>query len=186
MAHRWHYSDWEERRKRQDPIVILKGIGLGEGESFIDIGSGNGFFSIHAARIVGEEGKVYAVDANPDAIEFLEKRATEERMDNVIAKVGRAEDSVLCEGCGDIVFFAEVLHDFQDQEKVLGNAFKMLKPGGRVVNLDWKKEHAELGPPYHIRFSEETAQDLLKTAGFEIDSVEELDAHHYIIMGRKQ
>lgn len=186
MAHRWHYSDWEERKKRQDPVEILSRIGLGEGETFIDLGSGDGFFSLQAARMVGEGGKVYAVDANSDAIKFLQKKASEEKLENVIAKISVAEESVLCDQCGDLVFFAQVLHDFQDQAKVLKNAFEMLKPGGRVVNLDWKKEHAELGPPYDIRFSEDTAQDLLTEAGFEIDSVEELDEHHYIIMGHKQ
>ncbi len=185
MAHRWHYADWEERRKRLDPQMVMGEIGLEEGEVLIDLGSGNGFFSIPAARIAGEKGRIYSIDANPDAIQFLRGKAFEENLGNVIATVGRAEETIPCEGCGDVVFFAEVLHDFQDQTMVLENAFRMLKPGGKVVNLDWKKERGEMGPPYHIRFSEQKVINLLTGAGFVMDSVEEFDAHHYIIKAHR-
>jgi ubiquinone/menaquinone biosynthesis C-methylase UbiE len=93
-----------------------------------------------------------------------------------------AEQTVFCDSCADIVFFGIVLHDFGDTSKVLSNAKKMLKPTGRLINLDWKKEPMRLGPPLQIRFNEEEASNLIVKAGFRIDEIREEGLYHYIIV----
>ena len=70
---------------------------------------------------------------------MLREKAEGEGLGNLILKVGRAEDTVLCPACADIVFFGIVLHDFEEPARVLVSATKMLKPTGRLVKLDWKK-----------------------------------------------
>jgi ubiquinone/menaquinone biosynthesis C-methylase UbiE len=95
---------------------------------------------------------------------------------------GKAEDLLSCEGCADIVFFGIVLHDFENPLKVLANAHAMLKPTGKLVDLDWKKEPTEIGPPLNIRFSEEQANQLLTTSGFHTQLVLKSGLYHYIIM----
>jgi len=87
--------------------------------------------------------------------------------------LGRAEDTVFCEACADIVFFGMVLHDFSDPAKVLRNAGRMLKADGRLVDLDWKKEPMELGPPTGIRFSEEEAIRRIEAARFRTEAVKD-------------
>lgn len=177
----WTYHDEEERRRWQDPEKILKGIGLGSGDFFFDIGCGEGFFTIPAARIVGPEGRVYAVDTNDQAIEKLRGKAKAERLDNIVLSVQEGEESLFCEDCGDFVFFGIVLHDFRDPLKVLQNSKQMLKQGGKLVNLDWKKEQMENGPPFEKRFSEEKAAELIRSAGFRIESVKDSGSRHYVI-----
>jgi len=180
-AHRSFHDD-EKRRRWQNPEEILSAIGVTPGSVFIDIGCGSGFFTVPAARLVGNHGKVYALDMSWNAVALLKERAAAEGLRNIVAEVGLAEDRLFCEACGDIVFFGIVLHDFDDPEKVLMNAGKMLKPAGRLVDLDWQKKLMELGPPLAVRFSEEQAIRRIRGAGLQIDSVENSGLYHYLIV----
>ncbi len=95
---------------------------------FADIGCGDGYFTILAAKKVGEKGKVYAVDVDPSAIAKLNNKAKTEGLKNITAKIGEAEETVFCKKCVDFVFYSMVLHDFNDPAKVLQNAKQMIKP----------------------------------------------------------
>ncbi|MBD3207512.1 methyltransferase domain-containing protein, partial [Candidatus Bathyarchaeota archaeon] len=92
------YEKEKDRRNWQNPEDTLKRIGLGEGHHFADIGCGYGFFSIPAAKIVGEKGKVYAVDKNPEAISIVKKRLNKESL-NAELVTGMAEETLFCEKC---------------------------------------------------------------------------------------
>ncbi len=179
-----HHPDEEERRRWQNPEAILADIGLRPGLTFLDIGCGDGFFALPAARLVGEGGKVCGVDTNGEAISRLREQAAAEGLLNLNLEVGKAEDTVLCQECADIVFFGIDLHDFSEPDRVLMNARKMLKPAGRLVDLDWKKESMEIGPPLRIRFSEEDAVSLIEGAGFQVETVKEVKPYHYLIIAR--
>ena len=135
---------------------------------FMDIGCGDGFFSILAAKKVGANGKVYAVDTDASAIEKLKQKAKMEGLKNINAKVCKAEDTVFCTQCADFIFYSMDLHDFADPAKVLKNAKQMIKPNGQLIDLDWKKIDMPFGPPVAIRFSEEKAVGLMRSAGFAV------------------
>lgn len=182
-----HYftADNAERREWQNPEAILANIGLRQALIFIDVGCGGGYFTIPATRITRKSGKVYGIDINPDFINELRELATKENLHNLDLTVGKAEETVVCEGCADIIFFGVVMHDFEDASKVLINASKMLKPLGRLINLDWKKERTDLGPQFQKRFSEGYAADLIKAAGFTIEYIKPSGRHHYIISAIK-
>ncbi len=177
------YND-VERRKWQNPEAILTDIGVRSGITFIDVGCGTGFFTLPAARMIGNSGKVFALDIDANFIAGLQERANIEHVNNLSVTVGRAEDLVLCDQCADIVFFGIVLHDFQDAARVLENANKMVKASGMLVNLDWKKKPMDFGPPLKIRFDEQTAAGLIKSAGFKIESTKDNGPYHYIITAR--
>lgn len=183
--HSHEYYGYEHaRREWQNPEEILGKIGLKAGLTFMDIGCGDGYFTLPAARIVGKDGKVYGVDVNPEAIGRLKKQAAKIGFGNFILRVGTAEETIFCEACVDIIFYSVVLHDFEDPAKVLANARKMIKPEGRLVDLDWKKEPMEIGPPLRIRFSEEQATKLITKAGFRIASVESLGHLNYLVVAQ--
>lgn len=179
-------ADDPERRKWQNPEAILSDIGLKPGFTFIDIGCGGGFFALPAARMVGTRGEVYGLDMDAPSITSLKEHAAREGLSNLHLTTGRAEESVMCEQCGDIVFFGMALHDFQEPDKVLENARKMVKPTGRLVNLDWKKEPMEPGPPLRIRFSEEVAARLIEAAGFSVETIKDSGLYHYLVIARPQ
>ena len=184
MSSHRYFGEETLRRKWHHPRITLEGIGLRSGMVFMDIGCGYGFFTIPAAQIVGENGKIYAVDIDDSAIDRLKSKAKEKGLTNISAKVGEAEEMVFCDECADIVFYSTVLHDFRDPAKVLRNAKRMLKPAGTLVDLDWKKKLTALGPPVRIRFSEEQAASLIRAAGFTIESVKAAGRNFYIVTAK--
>jgi ubiquinone/menaquinone biosynthesis C-methylase UbiE len=178
-------ADDPERKEWQDPDTIFSLIGLSEGMVFIDIGCGEGYFALPACRRVGKKGTVYAVDINADAVARLQVQAATEGLHNLYADVMAAEKAVICQGCADIVFFGIDLHDLADPLQVLRNAKGMLKPDGRVADLDWKDIPMDVGPPREKRFSEKKARSLIEAAGLAVQSVQDAGPYHYLILAGK-
>ena len=181
MSRRQFSPDDPERRKWQDPDEILSLIGLGPGMVFVDMGCGDGYFALPAARKVGHRGRVYANDIDAAAVERLRQRAAQEGLDNLVAEVKEAEETVACEGCADVVFFGIDLHDFRDPAQVLVNAKKMLRPEGKLVDLDWKDQPMPVGPPPEKRFSIDKARNLIVSAGLRVISVKDSGPYHYLV-----
>jgi len=179
--HSSHYMPEDERRKFQNPEAILSGVGLKPGDTFIEMGCGEGFFTLPAARIVKQNGVVYGIDTNLTAIGQLKKHAKQLGLSNITTRVAEAENTILCTACADIIFFGIVLHDFKNPEKVLKNALIMLKPEGILVNFDWKKLHTPFGPPVSIRFSEEHAESMIEKAGFTLKNTIDYPPYNYLI-----
>lgn len=152
--------------------------------TFVDMGCGDGFFAVPAAKKVGPTGMVYAADIDPNAIARLQRAAQRDLVKNVVTRVGAAEETVFCESCADHVFLGIVLHDFRNPNLVLQNARKMLKPSGKLVDLDWKKIHMGFGPPYEIRFDENKAAALIRKNSFTIEEVKDSGKYHYIVIAR--
>ncbi|HTW92926.1 MAG TPA: class I SAM-dependent methyltransferase [bacterium] len=173
-----------ERRQWQNPESVLALAGLKPTMTFVDLGCGNGFFALPAARAVGAKGRVYGVDASPEFIEELRTRAEAEGLKNLTLTTGRAEETLPCEQCADIVFMGNVLHDFDDPAQVLANARKMLKPTGVLVNVDWKDKPSPMGPPMSIRFSAARASGLIENAGFSAGAPQDVGSYHYLILAR--
>ena len=176
-----HHRDFE-RERWQPPEDILDRIGIQPNSTFIDVGCGDGYFTIPAAQRVGPQGRVLGIDVNSAALARLLEKASHEQLTNLELTIGRAENHVLCEKCGDIVFFGINLHDFTSAAQVLQNARAMLKPSGKLVNLDWKKEPMSIGPPLHIRFSQQEAIDLIRDAQFHIVRIQDVGPYHYLII----
>jgi ubiquinone/menaquinone biosynthesis C-methylase UbiE len=174
--------DETTRRSWYNPEVVLHN--LRTGMVFIDIGCGEGFFSLLAAKRVGVTGKVYSVDIDASAIEKLKLKAMAEGLTNITAKAGKAEETVFCEECADFIFYSMDLHDFNDPAKVLQNAKQMIKPIGQLIDLDWKKMDMPFGPPFTIRFNEEKASSLIESAGFTVTDVRDAGLYHYVITAK--
>jgi ubiquinone/menaquinone biosynthesis C-methylase UbiE len=174
--------DETTRRSWYNPDAILKELQLGM--VFVDVGCGDGFFSILAATKVGKKGKVYAVDIDASAIEKVKQKAKAGGLENISAKTGRAEETVFCKNCSDFIFFSMDLHDFSDPVKVLQNAKQMIKPNGQLLDLDWKKIEMPFGPPVTIRFSEKKASELIESAGFTVTDVKDAGRYHYLITAK--
>jgi ubiquinone/menaquinone biosynthesis C-methylase UbiE len=160
-------------------------VGLKRGMTIVDLGCGEGFFALPAARRVGPGGRVYAVDINPEAVTRLAEQAASEGLSQIFTEVKEAEATIICEGCADIVFFGNDLHDFSDPGQVIRNAKTMLKPFGHLADLDWKPVQMEFGPPLWKRFSLEIAKGLIESGEFWILSVQDAGPYHYLILAGK-
>lgn len=177
------WRDEEGRRKWQNPEKLLRGFGLKEGDTFIDVGCGQGFFLLPAIEVTGSSGTVIGVDASEENIGFLRGRLSAEGLKASLT-VSKAEEWIACDACADMIFFGTVLHDFNDPLKVLQNSAQMLKPAGRLINLDWKKEPTEMGPPLDIRFTIEKASTLIRDAGLVVTGIGESGKMQYFIEAR--
>jgi len=176
--------DEATRRSWYNPEAVLQD--LHEGMVFVDVGCGDGFFTILASKKVGKTGKVYAVDIDSAGIEKLRSKAKAEGLTNITAKVGKAEDTVFCKQCSDFIIYCMDLHDFDDPAKVLQNAKQMIKPMGHLIDLDWKKQEMPFGPPVAIRFSQEHASNLMKSSGFTVVDKRDAGPFHYILTAKPQ
>ncbi len=95
---------------------------------FIDVGCGDGFFSLLASQMVKENGIIYCIDIDEQAIERLKTKAAGKGVTNIRVKVGAAEENPFCTACADVVFYSMVLHDFKDPLQVLGMPKKCSSP----------------------------------------------------------
>ncbi len=151
----------------------------------VDLGCGYGFFAIPAAKIVGPGGKVIGVDVDSEWLGQLRENGEREGLGNIEIVLGRAEETIPCRGCADVVFLGMVLHDFEDPARVLANVSLMLKPGGTLADLDWKKEYRGIGPPSSIRFDEAKATRMMEEKGFELVSALDQGPYHYLMLARR-
>ncbi len=129
-----------------------------------------------------QSGKVYALDISLEPVNMLRERAEREGLTNIELTVGPAEKTLLCDACADVVFFGIDLHDFAYPNLVLKNARVMIKSGGRLADVDWKKIETPMGPPLNIRFDEVKAAALIHEAGFDILETRQLPPWHYMII----
>ncbi len=172
-----------ERRRTQDPKVLWRRIGLRPGEVVVDVGAGTGFFAVEAARQVGPGGRVYAVDLSPELIEHLRSRRDAEHLPQITPLLSTRSEIPVPPSVADVVLLANVLHDVPDT--TVAEAVRLLKPDGRFVNVDWKKEGPPEGPPRSVRLSPEEAEARLRTHGLVPVDRWEFGPWHYALLLRR-
>lgn len=124
---------------KSKPDKILEAIALKPGQNIADIGSGGGYFSLRFAKIVGQEGKVYAVDANQDFLEFIKKSSIADGLNNVIPMLVSENRLDLPEKSLDFIFMRNVTHHIANRVKYFRNLKGFLKPDGKIIIIEYKK-----------------------------------------------
>jgi ubiquinone/menaquinone biosynthesis C-methylase UbiE len=114
----------------KNPYRLLRAAGLYTMQNVVEVGSGPGFFTIPAARIVGEKGCVYAIDIHPRAIERVRKKVEKEALDNVIPLCINASATGLPAESIDLAFIFGLRHVAGGMEKVISELHRILRPGG--------------------------------------------------------
>ena len=137
---RAHLLDDPERKKWLPPGEIIAALHLRQEESVVDIGAGTGYFAIPMAAAVGSAGHVFAVDVSAKMLERFRSRLTEAGVENVECVEGEASSTGLASGSADVVFMANVWHEFDDHAAVIGEARRLLRRGGRIAVLDWRPD----------------------------------------------
>jgi len=164
---------------------VLKATGLKMGDKFLDAGSGDGYISIEASNIVGDSGKIFALDVYPESIEILKKEIEKRDLNNIEPMVADIIDTIpLEENSIDNVLLANVLHGFiegGEVSKVMANINKVLKPAGIFTIVEFRKLENKIGPPFNVRLSPEEVIDILKDYGFNIEDNYEIGKYHYIV-----
>jgi ubiquinone/menaquinone biosynthesis C-methylase UbiE len=174
------WLDSPERRAGQDPEKLWRRVGLKRGATVVDVGAGTGFYSFPASATVGEAGRVYAVDVSRELVALLRKRSIERNIPNVTPVLSTRTRIPIEDAVADFAILANVLHGIPPA--TVDETVRLLRPGGRLVNVDWKKEASPEGPPVKHRLSPAEASSALASRGLvPVDSFE-LGPHHYVLV----
>jgi SAM-dependent methyltransferase len=160
-----------DRDKEERPELLIDALHIRPGATVADVGSGTGYFTWRLAQHVGPQGKVYAVDVQPEMLDLTKAAVTERKLANVEYILATERSPRLPEGSVDLVFIAYAYHEFGDPEAMMSAVRRALKPGGRVLILEYAKE-SRIAPasPLHKMSFEEIRREI-EPLGFVIDQL---------------
>jgi len=115
---------------------VMDILGIVPGKNVADIGAGSGWFTVRAAKRVGASGHVYAADINPEAIEYIEKRAQKENLRNIDAILSRPDNPLLPAKSVDAVLLLKTYHEVEKPITLLRNLCPALREGAKVGVID--------------------------------------------------
>ena len=128
--------DTAGRDERLQINRVMDMLGIVPGKSVADIGAGSGWFTVRAARRVTGSGTVYAVDINPEALQYIGKRAKKEQLQNIKTILSKPDDPQIPAGCVDAVLLLKTYHEVAHPVVLLKNLRSSLKPGATIGVID--------------------------------------------------
>lgn len=186
MAHKFDPKNMDRlidpgRDAWQPREAVMAALGLQAGETLVDIGCGPGFFAVFAARVVGPAGKVYAVDISLEMLMRLGQLLYAEGLANVQPVLSRETNIPLPDGCADAALLANVLHEAEDRLALLAEARRLVRPGGRLLVVDWRCEPMPHGPPLEERMDPADVAEEAAAAGWEPAGTVEVGPYHWAL-----
>ncbi len=157
----------------QKPAEVVAALGLQPGMCVADLGAGTGYFMPYLSAAVGETGSVLAMDPEPNLVAYLRQRAEQSRAANVVPILGSFDNPRLPLAAVDVVLIADTFHHIDARLEYLRRLQRVLKRGGRVAIVDWRKEPLPEGPPPDHKLARAQVVDEMGAAGYAL--VEELD-----------
>lgn len=172
-----------------DPGRIASGFGLTQGMRAADFGSGAGYFTILMAKLVGDSGLITAVDLMNPALETLRAKAKMEGLGNIQTVRSNLEvlgSSGLANDSQDMVLLANILFQNSDKALIVSEARRVVRPGGSIIVIDWRKGADGFGPPKELRTDEEEMKQLIMgNDGLKFIGPIDAGIFHYGLMFRK-
>lgn len=169
-----------------NPEKVMFAAGLQAGQTVADLGAGSGFYTFASGKIVGEKGKVFAVDILESAIEHISAEARLRELKNVKTLRADLEKSDSCSsiatGTIDLVILANIIHQLKQKKNLFVEAYRMLKTGGKVLVLEWNDSPSVIGPTVHSRISPEEIAKLSKEVLLKAAGAIPADMYHYGLM----
>jgi ubiquinone/menaquinone biosynthesis C-methylase UbiE len=171
-----------------DPRKNLDQFDLAPSMKVADFGSGAGYYTFLISRIVGSSGRVYALDVQKDLLVTLKREATKARLLNI--EVVRADfeeknGTKLRDQSVDRGIVTNVLFQIEHKENFVREIARVLRPGGKVLVIDWADSFGGIGPEQKAVFTLEACRDLFIRSGFELDRSIDAGVHHYGLIFKK-
>jgi ubiquinone/menaquinone biosynthesis C-methylase UbiE len=171
-----------EREQEEQPDRALRDIGIAKGSTVADIGAGSGAITWRLAQQVGPTGKVYANDIQPRMLELLRQNMAQRKIANVETVLGAADDPKLPPTSVDLELLIDVYHEFSHPQEMLHHLRESLKPGGRLVLLEYRAEDpaVKIRPEHKMTVAMVKAE--VEPEGFHLDkTIESLPRQHILI-----
>lgn len=148
---------------------IVQALGLQRGMAVADIGAGTGLFTLLFARVVGETGRVYAVDISQTFIDRILERTKDYHVDNVTGVLGTHRGTGLEPGSVELAFLCDTYHHFEYPKAMLASIAQALRPGGELVVIDYRRTPGISSPWVldHVRAGEAQTIEEIEAAGFQ-------------------
>lgn len=178
-------ADWlvrSEREKEEAPDRALDAIVLKKGDVVADIGAGVGYFTWRMAERVGPEGLVYASDIQPGMLAQLKKNVAARGLANVVPVLGTDVDPKLPAGKLDLALLVDVYHEFSQPQTMLARIREALKPSGRMILLEYRKEDPSVPIRLEHKMTVQEVRAEIEPEGFKFEtSLESLPRQHILI-----
>ena len=174
--------DDPKRDAYQKPHEVITALKLKEGEVIADIGAGSGYFTFRLAHHVGDTGRVYAVDVSPDMIVHLNRRIRDLHLKNVVTILAAPDDPLLADASVDRFFICDTWHHIENRDRYLALLKKMLRPGGQIIMVDFKKEQTPMGPPMEMRIERDDLVKEMEKNGFRLAAEHTFLPYQYFLV----
>ncbi len=170
------------------PEAVVKNLDILPGMKVADFGAGAGFYTLVLAQRVGASGKVWALDIRKEMLEVIRSKARGAHLTNIEtlwSDLEKQEGSHLKENSTDLVLISNLLFQVQDKKVLAEETFRILKPGGRVVLVEWAEEEKPVGPPLRERVNRKAAEDIFLKTGFSFEKEFDAGENHYGLILKK-
>jgi ubiquinone/menaquinone biosynthesis C-methylase UbiE len=164
---------------------ILLAFGMKPGDRIADIGCGTGFFILPAAAIVGDDGRVFAVDISENMLAETARKVAEAGLMNVEMIQSDGIHIPMDDNSVTITLFCTVLHEVADLISVLGEAIRILQVGGKINIVEWDRRIINFGPPDKHRLGRDALRTVLEKTGFAQIEMNSYKEHFYKCTGVK-
>ena len=171
-----------------DPQKNIEQCGIQVGMEIADLGAGSGFYTVAAAKALVSTGRVYAVDAQKDLLTKIKNNAARDGLYNVDVIWGDIEKpngTHLRDGSVDLALICNVLFQLEDKKAATDEIKRILKPGGRVLVVDWVDSFGGIGPKPEAVVKKEAILEMMAKNGFHVDREISAGSHHYGIIFKK-
>lgn len=172
-----------------NPMQIIHQVGLQEGMSVADFGSGSGLYTLAASVLVGNTGEVFAIDVQKDLLNRIKTEADKNGHTNIKPIWGNLDTrggSKLADGSVDIVFLSNILFQLEHKDETLLEAWRVLKPKGKLMVVDWTDSFNGMGPQTEMLITKEQAYGLCVHNGFVHKEDFQAGTHHYGMLFTKE
>ncbi len=183
-------APWLERPEREEeerPSILVNALGLKPGETVADVGAGSGYLSWRLAREVGPKGRVYATDIQLEMLALLRNAMVSRGITNVVPVLGSRTNSGLLPKSVDLIVMVDVYHEFDHPFEMAGNLVRALKPGGRLVFVEYRGEEKWVPiKPLHKMTEEQVKREMALHPLEWVETLRVLPRQHILIFRKPE
>ena len=182
-------ADWLERPEREHEErsdLLLAALKLQPGETVADIGCGSGYYTRRLAKAVGTNGLVYAVDIQPEMLDLLASKLAAGKISNVKSVLGTVTDPKLPRGSVDLILLVDVYHEFDHPFEMVAAMTRALKPGGRIVFVEYRGEDPKVAIKRLHKMTEAQVRKEMRVHPLQwVETIATLPQQHVIVFRKK-
>jgi|TARA_B110000263_G_scaffold242599_1_gene248273 ubiquinone/menaquinone biosynthesis C-methylase UbiE len=167
-----------------DPHLLIAELPLRTDMTVADIGSGPGYFSVPLAKYL-YDGKVYAIDVQQGMLDIVVKQAEAVRVNNIETVLSKEAKIPLDDASVDIALLSNVFHETSSPTRLIRDVERIVKKGGWIVIMEWKKEEMTAGPPLKERIALEDVEKLIDKINLPIKARRTIGKSRYLVLVEK-